>query len=119
MREIRTSGLMSGEGKRGDWQSLQPPRPSSTLQPVSWGWGKICVAAKSDGDISEKILSKRGNFFSEGGFCAAKKLRLRVQVHELAAWMKYEPTGAKGPCALTALSVTSGIANAGCHAASD
>ena len=33
MREIRTSGLMSGEGKRGDWQSLQPPRPSSTLQP--------------------------------------------------------------------------------------
>jgi hypothetical protein len=33
MREIRTSGLMSGEGKRGDWQSLKPPRPSSTLQP--------------------------------------------------------------------------------------
>jgi hypothetical protein len=33
MREIRTFGLMSGEGKRGDWQSLKPPRPSSTLQP--------------------------------------------------------------------------------------
>jgi hypothetical protein len=32
MREIRTSGLMSGEGKRSDWQSLKPPRPSSTLQ---------------------------------------------------------------------------------------
>ena len=33
MREIRTFGLTSGEGKRGDWQSLKPPRPSSTLQP--------------------------------------------------------------------------------------
>ena len=32
MREIRTSGLMSGEGKRGDWPSLKLPRPSSTLQ---------------------------------------------------------------------------------------
>ena len=31
MREIRTSGLMSGEGKRGDWLSLMPPRLSSTL----------------------------------------------------------------------------------------
>ena len=31
MREIRTSGLMSGEGKRGDWPSLKPPRLSSTL----------------------------------------------------------------------------------------
>jgi hypothetical protein len=28
MREIRTSGLMSGDGKRGN----APPRPSSTLQ---------------------------------------------------------------------------------------
>ena len=28
MREIRTSGLMSGDGKRG----ALPPRPSSTLQ---------------------------------------------------------------------------------------
>ncbi len=35
MREIRTSGLMSGEGKRGDWPTLKPPRPSSTLQ-VPW-----------------------------------------------------------------------------------
>ena len=26
-----TSGLMSGEGKRSDWPSLKPPRPSSTL----------------------------------------------------------------------------------------
>ena len=29
MREIRTSGSMSGDGKRGDAESL--PRPSSTL----------------------------------------------------------------------------------------
>ena len=32
MREIRTSGLMSGEGKRSVSQWLTPPRPSSTLQ---------------------------------------------------------------------------------------
>ena len=32
MREIRTSGLMSGEGKRSFGQWLAPPRPSSTLQ---------------------------------------------------------------------------------------
>src|SRR6266702_1496793 len=31
MREIRTSGLTSGEGKRGDCNWLKPPRPSSTL----------------------------------------------------------------------------------------
>ena len=32
MREIRTSGLMSGEGKRGLRQRLKNPRLSSTLQ---------------------------------------------------------------------------------------
>src|ERR1700730_6688092 len=31
MREIRTSGLMSGEGKRSVAAWPQPPRPSSTL----------------------------------------------------------------------------------------
>ncbi len=31
MREIRTSGSMSGEGRRSDCQRLKPPRPSSTL----------------------------------------------------------------------------------------
>ncbi len=31
MREIRTSGSMSGEGKRGDAERPKPPRPSSTL----------------------------------------------------------------------------------------
>ena len=32
MREIRASGLMSGEGKRGLRQRLKNPRLSSTLQ---------------------------------------------------------------------------------------
>ena len=31
MRVIRTSGLTSGDGKRGDATWLKPPRPSSTL----------------------------------------------------------------------------------------
>jgi hypothetical protein len=31
MREIRTSGLMSGEGKRSYAAWPKPPRPSSTL----------------------------------------------------------------------------------------
>ena len=31
MREIRTSGSMSGEGKRSDAERPKPPRPSSTL----------------------------------------------------------------------------------------
>src|ERR1700719_2710474 len=31
MPEIGTSGLMSGDGKRGDGQRPKPPRPSSTL----------------------------------------------------------------------------------------
>jgi FtsP/CotA-like multicopper oxidase with cupredoxin domain len=31
MREIRTSGLMSGEGKRGVAARPKQPRPSSTL----------------------------------------------------------------------------------------
>jgi hypothetical protein len=32
MPEIGTSGSMSGDGKRSDWHSLKPPRPSSTLR---------------------------------------------------------------------------------------
>src|SRR5215211_7859439 len=32
MREIRTSGLMSGHGKRGVATRPKPPHPSSTLQ---------------------------------------------------------------------------------------
>jgi hypothetical protein len=31
MREIRTSGLMSGDGKQGDAEWPKPLRPSSTL----------------------------------------------------------------------------------------
>ena len=36
MPEIGTSGLMSGEGKRGNWLCLTLPRPSSTLLGFPW-----------------------------------------------------------------------------------
>jgi hypothetical protein len=40
MREIRTSGLMSGDGKQGDAVWPKPLRPSSTLpaheRPYQW-----------------------------------------------------------------------------------
>ena len=42
MREIRTSGLMSGEGKR-DGHCGQHPRPSSTLPPVSQRSGSLLL----------------------------------------------------------------------------
>jgi hypothetical protein len=81
------------------------------------GVGARFASRRSQTETSRrKFFRNGGTFFREGGFCVAKKLRLRVQVHELAAWMKYEPTGAKGPWALTAVSVTSAIANAGSHA---
>ena len=35
MRQIRTSGLMSGDGKRGGAHKRQYPRPSSTLPSVT------------------------------------------------------------------------------------
>ncbi len=38
MREIRTSGLMSGDGKRSVAAWPKPPRPSSTL-PLIRGMG--------------------------------------------------------------------------------
>ncbi len=34
MREIRTSGLMSGEGKRSDWQKPQATAPFLDSTPV-------------------------------------------------------------------------------------
>jgi hypothetical protein len=34
MREIRLSGLMSGDGKRSVLLGAQPPRPSSTLPKI-------------------------------------------------------------------------------------
>ena len=37
MREIRTSGLMSGDGKRSVAAWPKPPRPSSTLRQRFWG----------------------------------------------------------------------------------
>jgi hypothetical protein len=44
MPEMGTSGLMSGDGKRGGLLR-QYPRPSSTL-PVETKWGRICYHLK-------------------------------------------------------------------------
>src|SRR3954465_12413522 len=44
MREIRTSGLMSGEGKRSVAAWPKPPRPSSTLR-----------CARDGGDLKARI----------------------------------------------------------------
>src|SRR4051812_22510366 len=41
MREIRTSGLTSGDGKRGVAAWPKPPRPSSTLPGVWRAWRKL------------------------------------------------------------------------------
>ena len=48
MREIRTSGLMSGEGKRSVSRVLTAPRPSSTLQIVG---RKRHIAVDTDGRL--------------------------------------------------------------------
>jgi hypothetical protein len=49
MREIRTSGSMSGDGKRGvaAWRKL--PRPSSTLPKRARAYAMVCPQlAKAD-----------------------------------------------------------------------
>ena len=47
MRETRTSGLMSGDGKQGDAEWLKPLRPSSTLPAIELYWSdcaeRTCV----------------------------------------------------------------------------
>jgi hypothetical protein len=47
MREIRTSGLTSGDGKR-DGQSGQHPRPSSTLLTIMVTSGLLPASARAD-----------------------------------------------------------------------
>jgi IS1 family transposase len=53
MREIRTSGLTSGDGKRGVAAWPKPPRPSSTLQ--HWLWR----AVDQDGVVLDVLVQKR------------------------------------------------------------
>ena len=69
MREIRTSGLMSGEGKRG-WLNGLLPRPSSTLPKekssdgfrLSWNRAREKLLGRRDGrpDGGDAQDDKRG-----------------------------------------------------------
>src|SRR6478735_2360628 len=58
MREIRTSGLMSGDGKRGDAAWPKPPRPSSTLH-----WQSL----KGKTPLFSRAASKRSSLQSVRG----------------------------------------------------
>ena len=55
MLEIGTSGLMSGEGRRGDAEWPKPPRPSSTLQAINHDTGELIDW--ECGDRSEKTAA--------------------------------------------------------------
>ncbi len=55
MREIRTSGSMSGEGKRSHATWPKPPRPSSTL--LSGSHSNRILAHCDDGDGNRLPLS--------------------------------------------------------------
>ena len=77
MREIRTSGSMSGEGKRSHATWPKPPRPSSTLlrrhlgcpesghrlaaegMPFPWRWDGGTISLNLDGiwGMSVKMLA--------------------------------------------------------------
>ena len=43
MREIRTSGLMSGEGKRSDANAVQTTAPSSTLHSADRHFATVVI----------------------------------------------------------------------------
>jgi hypothetical protein len=63
----------------------------------SRGLRAICVAPTTDRTSPENFFGT-GNIFSERGFAsiAAEELRLREQVHDPAASVKYEPAGCPG-----------------------
>src|SRR3954462_14865984 len=75
MREIRTSGLMSGDGKRSVAAWPKPPRPSSTLRaprrrvsPVEEGSTQRVVGAADEG---------RGLTVASGGGCLGRDVQER------------------------------------------
>ena len=83
MREIRTSGLMSGDGKQGDAEWPKPLRPSSTLPARITALDVACIwpgeAVGVAGHVFYALLRDSGmvippppfgDVFRGGGFCA-------------------------------------------------
>ena len=66
MREIRTSGLMSGDGKR-DGAKRQHPRPSSTLPPVLFLGVTQCHNGISAPNASRRTTTRKAHCQSAAG----------------------------------------------------
>src|SRR3954464_2963652 len=105
MREIRTSGLTSGDGKRGVAAWPKPPRPSSTLQIrgrkrhiVTDTLGLMLFVLVHGADVQDRdgapalLKAIRHRFpwlrhlFADGGY-AGDKLRAALQGH--GVWTLY------------------------------
>src|SRR5215203_3373912 len=88
MREIRTSGLTSGDGKRGVAAWPKPPRPSSTLQ--AFGRKRRILV-----DASGLILLAHIHAASLHAFVGA---RPRVEAAPVTALPRLELIWAHGAC---------------------
>ena len=72
MREIRTSGLMSGDGKRG--VRMEPPRPSSTLQVK--GRKRQVMVGHGVGDTRYVRVPKKQLLQLRQGLPSARRIRV-------------------------------------------
>src|SRR5208283_4785788 len=83
---------MSGEGKRSDWPSLKPPRPSSTLltEPLHSLRPRPCALG------SAKARSRSGGrLFGSYAHGWHTQLFQELQVQWLDRWLKGESNGAE------------------------